>query len=618
MIKRLFILLCLIVLSAHASAAVNVIPKPVSEEERAGFFTVNSDTKILYPNKNDDAKRSAELLAAAIKQRCGLTLKVEAFRRQKPDNAIRLIAASGDSSAPEGYTLDVDSNSIRITGQDAGLFYGMQTLCQLLPLDGQAPGRIPCTHIADEPRFGWRGLLFDSCRHFFPVNYIKGVIDEMAYYKLNILHWHLTDDQGWRIEIKKYPLLTEIGSWRDGTQIGPSRTKDVDTIRYGGYYTQEEIREVVAYAASRHIEVVPEFEMPGHFVAAITAYNHLACFPQSFETGGPFEVRKVWGVSKDLCCAGKESTFEFIEDVLTEMMELFPSQYFHVGGDEAPHAAWEQCPACQQRMKDEGLTTTAQLQNYFIERIDAFVTSKGKKMIGWEEIMEGGLSPNAIIMSWLGTSSGVKAAQSGHYAIMCPYSHMYFDAYYASPDTEPLAIGYYTPFEKTYNFEPVHPDLTPEQEKYILGVQGNMWAEFTANKQVWDYLLYPRICALSEIAWSPREAKNWNDFKGRLIHEMGRFRAEGIGYRIPTPEAPSSVFVKAGETLSIGNSWTIGQIRYTTDGTEPTPQSALYTGPIAPTPGIVVRSAVFLPDGRRSSVVNTIVKEKSPRENWQQ
>ena len=613
--KKLLSIAIFLLSSVFLSAQVNIMPKPVKAESKEGTFIINAKTKILYPKKDAELERIANILSQTIHERTGINPKIEAATKFSAKNAV-IVNKNSALGENDVYQLNVTNDQILLEGNTPkSVFYGLQTLRQLLPHE-KGEYAVNAISVTDYPRFEWRGMLLDVCRHMFSVEYIKSIIDEMAYYKLNKLHWHLTEDQGWRIEIKKYPRLTEIAAWRNGTQYGPNRQKDVDNVRYGGYYTQEQIKDIVAYAADRYIDVIPEIEMPGHSVAAITAYNHLACGDVSFETGKPFEVRKVWGVSKDLLCAGNEDVYTFLEDVLTEVIDLFPYEYIHIGGDEAPHDAWEKCPKCQQKIKDEGLKNEAELQSYLIRRIEKFLDTKGRKLIGWEEIMQGGLSPKASITSWLGTQSGIKAAQMGHKAIMCPYSHLYLDGYNASPDIEPLAIGYYAPLEKTYNFEPVDPKLKEHEIPYIMGVQGNLWTEFISNEYILEYMLYPRICALSEIGWSPKEAKNWEDFKTRLKAEMLRFQRENINYRVPFPEAPSHIFIKPGETLTINNSWGIGEIRYTTDGSEPTMQSALYTEPIKPATKTMVRSAVFLPNGERSNIFNTIVREKSERENY--
>ncbi len=607
-------LAALLLSGALAAAQPLLVPKPVSAHYNDARFTADAQTRILYPAKDAELQRLAGLLGDAIASQCGLRLRVEPLKNKKTDNSIRLQLGQDAGLGEEGYSIDVEANTVLLTAPTArGLFYGIQTVRQFFPYEPASQVSIRGTSIRDYPRFEWRGMLLDGCRHLISVDYIKWVLDEMAYHKLNKLHWHLTDDQGWRIEIKKYPKLTEIGAWRNGTQYGPDRRNDVDTLRYGGFYTQEQIKEVVAYAASRNIEVIPEIEMPGHSVAAITAYNYLACGTHSFETGGPFEVRKTWGVSKDLLCAGNEQVYAFLQDVLTEVMVLFPSKYIHVGGDEAPHDAWKQCPKCQQRINAEGLHDEMGLQHYLVRRIERFLTDHNKEMIGWEEIMGGDLAPTSVVMSWLGTSSGVRAAKRGARAIMCPYEHLYYDGYQASPAIEPLAVGYDLPLEKAYRFEPYHPSLTEQEQPLIMGVQANMWTEFISTSEQFEYLLYPRVCAVSEIAWSPRGTKDWEQFKALLGQQMKRWHAAGIRYRIPVPEAPAYLFVSEGDSLKIANSWAAGEIRYTTDGTEPTPASPLYTAPIAPPAGSVVRSAVFLPDGRRSSVWNTLVRAREDR-----
>lgn len=345
----------------------------------------------------------------------------------------------------EYYNLQVRPDGITLTSPtEEGLFRGSRTLVQLLE-QARSTASLSCLSITDWPRFQWRGMHLDACRHFWSVEFTKKYIDLLARYKMNSFHWHLTDDQGWRIEIKKHPELTEVGGWRKGSQIGPYSRREYDSIPYGGFYTQDEIREVVAYAAARHINVVPEIEMPGHALAALAAYPHLGC------SGGPYEVNKGWGVFEEVFCAGNDSTFALLEDVLTEVMELFPSELIHIGGDECPKESWKKCPKCQSRMKAHGLKDEHELQSYFIQRIEKFVNSKGRKIIGWDEILEGGLAPNAAVMSWRGTEGGVAAARSGHYAVMSPGSHCYFDHYQGAPANEPLAIGGYTTLQKVYS-----------------------------------------------------------------------------------------------------------------------------------------------------------------------
>jgi hexosaminidase len=420
---------------------------------------------------------------------------------------------------PEWYALGVMRDGIVISATtEEGLFRGTRTLIQLLE-QGQGTGRLPCLSITDQPRFEWRGMHLDVCRHFFPVEFVKKYIDLLARYKMNSFHWHLTEDQGWRIEIKSHPKLTEVGARRKGSQVGPYSRREYDSIPYGGFYTQDEIREVVAYAASRHINVVPEIEMPGHAMAALAAYPMLGC------TGGPYEVQRGWGVFEDVFCAGNDSTFAMLEDVLTEVMDLFPSPYIHIGGDECPKEQWKTCAKCQARKKAEGLKDEHELQSYFIQRIEKFVNAKGRKIIGWDEILEGGLAPNATVMSWQGTEGGIAAARSGHYAVMSPGSHCYFDHYQGDPANEPLAIGGYTTVQKVYSYEPIPAELKPEEHKYILGAQGNVWTEYILTSDHVEYMAVPRMLALAEVLWTPKEKRNEADFIARLEREFPKLEA---------------------------------------------------------------------------------------------
>lgn len=428
-----------------------------------------------------------------------------------------------DSLTPaEWYRIDITSGGINVSApSEAGLYRGSRTLIQLLE-QGRETGSLPCLTITDHPRFPWRGMHMDPCRHFWSVEFTKKYIDLLARYKMNSFHWHLTDDQGWRIEIKKHPKLTDIGAWRKGSQVGPYSRREYDSIPYGGFYTQDEIREVVAYAKARHINVVPEIEMPGHALAALAGYPHLGC------TGGPYEVNKGWGVFEDVFCAGNDSTFAMLEGVLTEVMELFPSEIIHIGGDESPKERWKACAKCQRRIKAEGLKDEHELQSYFIRRIERFVNSKGRKIIGWDEILEGGLAPNAAVMSWQGTEGGIAAARSGHYAVMSPGSHCYFDHYQGDPANEPLAIGGYTPLQKVYAYEPIPAELKPEEHKYILGAQGNVWTEYILTPEHMEYMAVPRMLALSEVLWTPKAKRNEADFIQRLEKEFVSLDEMGV------------------------------------------------------------------------------------------
>ena len=426
---------------------------------------------------------------------------------------------------PDGYIMRYSREGVVITGgSETGLHYGAMTLLQLLQ---QNDGSIlyPFT-IVDEPRFAWRGMHLDVSRHFSSVEEIKRYLDLLAMYKMNVFHWHLTDDQGWRIEIKKYPLLTQVGGYRDETLIGkPSKKMQFDGQRYGGFYTQAQVREIVAYASERHILVVPEIEMPGHSRAALAAYPQLAC------TDGPFKTATSWGVFEDVFCAGEDATFDFLTDVLNEVMDLFPSQFVHIGGDECPKTRWKACEACQKRMQAEGLKDEHELQSYFIKRIEKHVNSRGKIIIGWDEILEGGLAPNAAVMSWRGTEGGIAAAKAGHYVVMSPGKPCYFDHYQTKKTKkEPLAIGGYNPLDSVYAYEPIPTGLTPAQAAYILGAQGNVWTEYMPTFDQVTYMALPRMAALAEVLWTYPEGKDFEDFKKRLAVHNAFLDARGYQY----------------------------------------------------------------------------------------
>jgi hexosaminidase len=434
----------------------------------------------------------------------------------------------------EGYILTVTPKEIIIQAKSAvGLFYAVQTLRQLMPVEVENQKvieginlTVPACYIKDEPRFVYRGMHLDVGRHMFPVEYIKRYIDMIAMHKMNTFHWHLTEDQGWRIEIKKYPKLTEIGAFRNETIIGHAGKKPYvfDGKRYGGFYTQDEVKEIVAYAASKFVTIIPEIEMPGHAMAALASYPELSC------TGGPFEVFTSWGVVDDVYCVGKEETFNFLENVLSEVIDLFPGKYIHIGGDECPKARWKKCPLCQKRIKDEGLKDERELQSYFIQRIEKFLVSKGRKIIGWDEILEGGLAPEATVMSWRGTSGGIAAAKQKHDVIMTPSKYVYLDYYQCEPEGQPLAIGGYLPLERVYSYNPMPSELTPEEQKYILGIQGNVWTEYIPTPEQMEYMAFPRAFAIAETGWTPDRLKDFDDFLSRLEILKKRYDAIGINY----------------------------------------------------------------------------------------
>ncbi|NUY82568.1 family 20 glycosylhydrolase [Flavobacterium sp. MAH-1] len=488
----------------------------------------------------------------------------------------------------EAYSLKILADKpIQIEASDAsGAFYALQTLFQMT--SAQNATTLPCLEIVDEPKFQWRGMHLDCSRHFWSVHFVKKYIDYLAMYKMNTFHWHLTDDQGWRIEIKKYPKLTEIGSKRKGTMAGHYNEQRWDDIPYGGFYTQEQIKDVVAYAKARHITIVPEIEMPGHAVAALSAYPELAC------TFGPFEVEKTWGVFDDVFCP-KENTFKFLEDVLTEVMALFPSEYIHIGGDECPKTRWKTCAHCQGLIKEKGLKDEHELQSYFIQRIEKFVNSKGRRIIGWDEILEGGLAPNAAVMSWRGIDGGIAAAKQKHYVVMTPESNLYFDRYQGDPKNEPLGFGGFVPIEKVYNFNPIPEALSVEESKYILGAQANLWTEYIATEKHAEYMVFPRLAALAEVDWGTAQPGNFGQFQKRLVNHMKLLDKKGVNYSRSMfgLSAKVSPFGRNQIMLEFTSADKNPEIRYTTDGSEPTSESPLFPGKIVIPDSEIFKAARF-------------------------
>ncbi len=497
----------------------NIIPKPVKIEKREGLFVFSQESKIFI--SDTILKKEAEVFNEFLQNYYGFSLE---FTEEVPESNFINLSFDKNLDA-EAYCIEISIDKIEISGQQSGVFYALQSFLQMLPLVIYDYAEIQCVKIFDYPRFKWRGMHLDVCRHFFPKEFIFRYLDYMAAYRMNVFHWHLTEDQGWRIEIKKYPLLTEKGAWRQGTIIGHAGSSDyeIDSVPHGGFYTQEDIREIVAYAAARHITIVPEIEMPGHAMAALHAYPHLSC------SGEQKDVATKWGVFEHVFCT-KDEVFEFLEDVLSEVMELFPGEYIHIGGDECPKTAWKKCPACQKRILDEGLKDEYELQSYFIRRIERFINSNGRKLIGWDEILEGGLAPNAAVMSWRGTEGGIEAAKQGHFVVMSPGSHCYFDHYQGNPANEPLAIGGYTTLEKVYSYEPVPSELTEYEQKFILGAQGNVWTEYMKTEKHVEYMIFPRMLALAEVVWSPADARDYEDFRARAIRHFDYFDKRNINY----------------------------------------------------------------------------------------
>ena len=575
-----------------------LIPRPQTIVQEKGSFLLSANTKIVTsdtPSLQEDIAWFNDYLDRYYHLRLQVVAKA-------PDNDyIRFEDATpGTSSDPDSYDLVVGTRSIRILAKagGAGNFYALQSLVQLLPTEAGKPLEIPAFSIHDAPRFQWRGMHLDVCRHFFPVSFVKRYIDLLALYKMNTFHWHLTDDQGWRIELKQYPLLTQTGAWRKGTMVGHYRDQTYDTIRYGGFYTQEEIKDVVAYAAKRHITVVPEIEMPGHAVAAIASYPWLSC------TAKRLEVERGWGVFEDVFCT-KDSVFDFLENVLDEVITLFPGKYIHIGGDESPKTRWKSCPTCQAVIRREKLKDEHELQSYFIRRIEAYVSVKGRKVIGWDEILEGGLAPNAAVMSWQGQEGGIAAARQKHPVVMSPVSHCYFDYYQASPATEPLAIGGYVPLEKVYAFEPIPGVLKPEEQAYVMGAQANIWTEYILNEKHLEHMALPRMSALAEVLWTFKEQRDETDFLMRLQNHFSLLDMLGYNYARSLYKVSSQVLPgdKAGKLLlKLHANPILGEIRYTTDGTEPGPASAVYTQPIPVTKDMTVKSALYKGGERKGTI----------------
>ncbi len=517
---------------------INIIPKPVKCVSTGGVFTLTADTVIVAAGAAEPVGRR---LAAALAPATGFWPKVVA-ESTRDAGVIRLRIERGLASlGTEGYRLSVTPRQVTIRApQPAGLFYGTQSLRQLLPpaifREAAVPGvdwTIPCVEIEDYPRFPWRGMMLDTCRHFMPKEFIKKFIDLLALHKYNTFHWHLTEDQGWRIEIKRYPRLTEVGAWRKETLVGrmewrnPNYVEAYDGKPHGGFYTQDDVREIVAYAAARFVNVVPEIEMPGHAQAAIAAY------PELGNTGEPIGVRTKWGISEHVFNV-EESTIQFLQNVLAEVLDLFPSPFIHIGGDECPKTQWKASPAAQARMKELGLANEEELQSYFIRRMDQFLTAHGRRLIGWDEILEGGLAPGATVMSWRGEAGGIAAAKAGHDVVMAPNTYTYFDYYQAEDrDAEPLAIGGYIPLEKVYSYEPIPPELSAAEAKHVLGTQAQLWTEYMPDPKHVEYMAYPRACAHAEVAWTPPAVKDFADFQARLDEHLKRLAILDVNYRRP-------------------------------------------------------------------------------------
>jgi hexosaminidase len=504
------VFLIVLYVNYNCQAQINIIPYPAAADMMHGSFSLDKNTSIVLIDDNLKInQQEVDQFNLWMLAHYGIILN-QSNTIKSNQNSIQIRSEKNES---EKYELNIQGNKIAIKASGEGLKNAFESLKQLMNVNKKENKfEIPSCFIVDSARFQWRGMHLDVSRHFYDKAFVKKYIDYISMYKMNVFHWHLTDDQGWRIEIKKYPKLTEIGSHRKGSMVGHYNQHQFDTLNYGGFYSQEDIKEIVAYAKLKHVTIVPEIEMPGHAMAALAAYPQLAC------TAGPFEVEKQWGVFDDVFCP-KPETFQFLEDVLTEVMALFPGEYIHVGGDECPKERWKKCNDCQILMKHKGLKDEHELQSYFIQSIEKFLNKNNRKLIGWDEILEGGLAQNAAVMSWRGTEGGIAAAKQNHYVVMTPGSHCYFDHYQGHPSTEPLAIGGFTPLEKVYNYNPIPSELNKTESKYILGAQANIWTEYiTTNKRV-EYAAMPRMAALAEVLWTPLDNKNLTRFlKDIQIH----------------------------------------------------------------------------------------------------
>ncbi|WP_430972786.1 glycoside hydrolase family 20 protein [Sunxiuqinia rutila] len=587
----LLILLCPFLLVARQN--VSIIPQPVSLEVHSGSFIIDENTSIQFNATQDELKEAADFFAAAVRTISAYDLPYQL----KKAKTIELKLEEIESIGKEGYLLDVTPQNIRLRANDkAGIIYGMQSLLQLLPvIRTNAVLEIPCLSVTDYPRFQWRGMHLDVSRHFFGPEVVKEYIDLMASYKLNTFHWHLVDDQGWRIEIKKYPKLTDVGAWRvDQNHLEWSdrpQAKPGEEPTYGGYYTQEQIKEIIDYAAERNITIVPEIEMPGHVASAIASYPELSCTQKTQLplTGGDYS-----NMSSNYC-AGNEEVYHFLEDVLSEVIDLFPSTYIHIGGDEVNKGPWKECERCQARMKEEKLKDENELQSYFITRMEKFIISKGRKMIGWDEILEGGLAPEATVMSWRGEAGGIEAAKMKHDVVMTPGNPCYFDHYQAGPEGEPVAIGGFNTLKKVYAYEPIPEELTAEEAHFALGAQANVWTEYITTAEHLEYMVLPRMVALAEVVWTPKENKDWDSFNVRLQNQFRAYEQKGLhycpgNYTVNIKPKSENGKLKVELSTEILN----GEVYYTLDGSEPTLQSEKYTTPIEINSSVVLKASTVL------------------------
>lgn len=585
-----------------------IIPKPLDVNCKGdASFLLKDGVAVIYPENNRKMQDNAEFLVDYVERQTGV--KLTSHAGMPVDGAICLTLDLSDDNA-EAYKLIVNDKRVCISGaSEAGVFYGIQTLRKSLPVAQDINVNLSAVEIYDKPRFAYRGAMLDVARHFYTVDEVKTFIDMLALHNINRFHWHLTDDQGWRIEIKKYPKLMSVASERKETVVGRWYSGIYDGKPYGGYYTQDELRDVIDYAAKRHITIIPEVDLPGHMQAALTAYPELGC------TGGPYEVRTIWGVSQDVLCVGNDFTLQFVKDVLSEVADIFPSEYIHIGGDECPKVRWEKCPKCQERIKSLELKSDAKhtkeqrLQSYMIQEAAKYLKEKGKRIIGWTEILEGGLVPDATLMSWIGESGGIEAAHQHHDVIMTPNTYLYFDYYQSKKvEDEPLAIGGYLPIEKTYNYEPMPKELTKEEQQYIKGVQANLWTEYIPVFSQVQYMVLPRLGAAAEVQWTDPSKKDYKDFLRRVPHLVAVY--DCYGWNCATHVYDVNVDMKADTVNHVLNvqlsTMADDPIYYTLDGQDPTEKSLKYTKPFTIDQSVVLKTMAVHPDRTSKISVDTI------------
>ncbi len=590
MILKKYIFVAAVLLLAVACTAKQelrepqVVPQPASLQRTEGSFRIDRKVPVYVDIADSAILRTVGFLNERLQKAAGFSLKVisnDDPLHHRDEGAILVLDAG---LMKEAYNLDVTPKGIVIEyGSGAGVFYAIQTLFQLLPeaifaesVQRGVRWEVPCCSIEDSPRFPYRGMHLDCCLHFFDIPFLKRYIDLMALHKVNRFHWHLTEDQGWRIEIKKYPLLTEKGQWRKETVVGSLYSGIYDGKPHGGFYTQEEARDLIKYAAERYVTIIPEIEIPGHSLAAISCYPELSCGLEDH-----YETATRWGIFKQVYCP-KEETFKFLEDVFDEIIELFPSELIHIGGDECPKASWKKCPHCQALIRKLGLKDEYELQSWFIQRMEKYINAKGRQIIGWDEILEGGLAPNAKVMSWLGEEGGIKAAQQHHEVVMSPYPKYYLDYWQGDPDSEPLAMGGPTLLRTMYEYEPVPAVLTPEERRYIIGVEGCVWTEYMPTPARVEYMAWPRMCAIAEAGWT-RAPKDWEGFTSRLETHLGRLDRLGVGYcrNFWNPFIDFHKDTEYSKVVTMSIDAPGAEIRYTLDGSAPTAASLLYEEPFA-------------------------------------